>query len=256
MTSSACIFWKAKLLRVFWQASAPRLRSLLAELRGNRDRCAYSGSSRGCLSKCWTGRSSPHNGCVAATKTRRATTFWSLLAWFLLQPGLAFASGMTFSGALERVGNGSLSIRLADRRVIDAALPNRSGLDSGAVAAQYRVGDQLEIACQPIQPVWEQETARHQYLEVTAIRLIRRPSPEELSTLFGGVPFREGENLLQRPEASLPMPSQGPDANDPGGQELARARKVNLEFAGNMPNFVADETASTAGHLGISMLRI
>jgi hypothetical protein len=168
---------------------------------------------------------------------------WSWLILCLLPPGHAFAVGITFSGTLERVGNGSLSVRLADRRVIDAALLSRPGLDSGAVAAQYRLGDQLEIACQPIQPLWEQETARYQYLEVIAIRLIRRPSPEELATLFGGVPFREGTNLLERPPAEPPTPSQGPDSNAPGGPELAHARKVNLEYAAHMPNFVADERA-------------
>src|SRR6201999_3450828 len=75
------------------------------------------------------------------------------------------------------------------------------------------------------------------------IRLIRRPIQEELLQLLGGVPFREGKNMLQRPETPPPQPSQGPGAGVPGGAELERARQVNLEYAENMPNFVADEKA-------------
>jgi hypothetical protein len=38
-------------------------------------------------------------------------------------------------------------------------------------------------------------------------------------------------------------PVQVTDLNAPGGRELAHARRINLEYAANMPNFVADETA-------------
>lgn len=111
------------------------------------------------------------------------------------------------------------------------------------MAAQYSVGDQLEVTCKPIQPVWEEATSRYQSLEVTAIRFMRRPSPEELSKILETVPFREGKNLLKRPGAAVDPPIRVDDSNAPGGRELAHARRVNLEYAANMPNFVADETA-------------
>jgi hypothetical protein len=122
-------------------------------------------------------------------------------------------------------------------------LPDTSPLEAAKVAAQYTLGDQVEVTCRSIRPVWEESTSRYQSLEVTAIRLIRRPSPQELSRILEAVPFREGKNLLKRPEAGAPQPIQAADSNAPGGRELAHARQVNLEYAANMPNFVADEKA-------------
>jgi hypothetical protein len=56
------------------------------------------------------------------------------------------------------------------------------------------------------------------------------------------IPFHEGKNLLKRPEAAgRPVPVT--DGNAPGGRLLEQARRVNLEYAANMPNFVADEIA-------------
>ncbi|HEY6341261.1 MAG TPA: hypothetical protein VIY49_07200 [Bryobacteraceae bacterium] len=160
----------------------------------------------------------------------------------VLRPGLGFVTGSSFSGSLERVGNGSISVRLVDHRVIDAMLPNTPPLDATSVVAQYSMGDQVEVTCKPIQPVWEEATSRYQSLQVTAIRLIRRPAPEELSKILAVVPFQEGKNLLKRPVAVSP-PIQIADLKAPGGKELAHARQVNLEYAASMPNFVADETA-------------
>ena len=54
---------------------------------------------------------------------------------------------------------------------------------------------------------------------------------------------REGKNLLQRPAWSASTPSRVADPDAPGSRELEHARRVNLEYAANMPNFVADETA-------------
>jgi hypothetical protein len=179
------------------------------------------------------------------SKAFRMSIWLRLFAPLLvLRPGLGFVTGSSFSGSLERVGNGSISIRLADHRVIDAMLGSVPPLDATSVVAQYSMGDQVEVTCKPIQPVWEEATSRYQSLQVTAIRLIRRPSPEELSKILAVVPFQEGKNLLKRPGASpVSPPIQVADLNAPGGRELAHARLVNLEYAANMPNFVADETA-------------
>lgn len=169
-----------------------------------------------------------------------------LLAAILpLQPGSGLASDGSFSGTLERVGSGSISIRLADRRVIDALLPNTPPLESATVLAKYSLGDTLEVGCKPIRPVWEEGTSKYQSLEVTGIRLIRHPSPQELSKILEAPPFREGKNLLKRPEAAS-QPTQAAvltNLTAPGARELAHARPVNLEYAAHMPNFVADEKA-------------
>jgi hypothetical protein len=175
-----------------------------------------------------------------------------LLASLLpLRPARGFAAGISFTGSLERVGDQSISVKLADRRVIDAMLPNTPALASTAIVAQYHMGDEVEIKCQPIQPVWEADTSRFQSLEITAIRLVRRPPLEEVTSLLEAKP-REGKNLLQRPTVVVSTPNRfhvvpgGNPAADPdaaGSGELEHARQINLEYAANMPNFVADEIA-------------
>jgi hypothetical protein len=168
--------------------------------------------------------------------------WWSLLALLLvLQPGRGFETGISFSGNLERVGDGSISVKLADRRVVDAMLPNTPPLEAKAIAGQYNMGDEVEIRCKPTPPVWEAATSRYQSLEVTAIRLVRRPSPQEVSELLEARP-REGKNLLKRPTESVSEANRVP-ASSPGGRELEHARQINLEYLANMPNFVADEVA-------------
>src|SRR5580693_5074592 len=132
--------------------------------------------------------------------------FWlaALLVW---QPVRGFEAGISFTGGLERVGDQSISIKLADRRVIDAMLPNTPALGASAIAAQYSMGDEVEIGCKPIRPVWEAATSRFQSLEVTAIRFLRRPSPEEVSNLLEARP-REGKNLLLRPRLAVSTPNR------------------------------------------------
>jgi hypothetical protein len=166
----------------------------------------------------------------------------ALWMFFLLPPGRGFEGALSFTGSLERVGDQSISVKLADRRVIDAMLPNKPALESTALAAQYKMGDEVEIECKPIQPVWEAATSRFQSLEITAIHFVRRPSPEEVSRLLEAR-AREGKNLLKRPTVALSTPKLAIDPDAAGVSELEHARRINLEYAENMPNFVADETA-------------
>lgn len=173
----------------------------------------------------------------------RTSIWWSLLAAVALQSGHGFENEAPFSGRLERVGNESVSIRLTDRRVICAMLPGTPPLSPEAIAAQYHVGDQVEITTKPIQPVWEKGTARYQNLEVTMIQLLERPSPEELAKILEGMPFREGENLLERPDSGGSASKRTNVLSGPGSYEFERARRINLDYIANMPNFVADETA-------------
>ena len=169
---------------------------------------------------------------------------WLVLLASLLvsQPGRGFDGDISFTGSLERVGDQSISVKLADRTVIDAMLSNAPALAASAIAAKSSMGDEVEIKCKQIRPVWEAATSRLQSLEVTGMRFLRRPSPEEVSGMLEAKP-REGKNLLQRPVASVFMPKRAGDPDAPGSRELEHARRVNLEYAANMPNFVADETA-------------
>ena len=155
----------------------------------------------------------------------------------VLQPGRGFEADLAFTGSMERVGDRSVSVKLADRRVIDAMLPDTPALAAPAIAALYKMGDEVEIECRPMQPVWEAATSRFQSLEVTMIRFVRHRSPEEVSSMLEAKP-REGKNLLKRPPGAI---SSRPErATDP---QLEHVRLINLEYAAAMPNFVADETA-------------
>jgi hypothetical protein len=149
---------------------------------------------------------------------------------------------ISFTGYLERVGDGSVSVKLADRRVIDAMLPEKPALQAAALAAQYRMGDEVRMECRQIEPVWEADTSRRQSLEVTGIKLLRRPSPAEVAG-FLEARAREGKNLLQRPASTARKLERSSASETPGGTEWEHARKVNLAYAEDMPNFVADEIA-------------
>jgi hypothetical protein len=146
----------------------------------------------------------------------RPLSVWLLVVLFLSVLGSVSATDVSFSGSLIRLGSSSISVRLQDRRIIDAMLP-----DFAAVSGKYNVGDEVEITCKPVHPVFEKSTSRYQSLEVTSMRLLRRPSFEE------------------RSEMSQPRTAE----SSGGGEALEHAREVNLRYLANMPNFVADETA-------------
>ncbi len=173
---------------------------------------------------------------------RKGSWLLVLASLLALPAGRGFQGSLSFTGGLERVGDQSISVKLPDRRVIDAMLPNAPPLASPAVAAQYKMGDQVEITCKPIPPVWEAATSRFQSLEVTAMRFVRRPAPEEVLGMLEAK-SREGKNLLQRPAVPVTAPDRAADSGAPGGRKLEHARSVNLDYAANMPNFVADEIA-------------
>ena len=164
----------------------------------------------------------------------------------LFMPCCGFASDIVFSGSLERVGHESISVRLADRRVIDTRLPNESNLAAATIVAEYSFGDQVQITCKPIQPVWEEAASRYQSLELTKLRFVRRPSADELSNMLEFPPWLVGENLLSRPGGAGSVPKRGTKADGPDGaarRKLEHAREINLDSASSLPNFVADETA-------------
>jgi len=57
----------------------------------------------------------------------------------ILEPGRGFQEGLSFTGGLERVGDQSISIKLADRRVIDAMLPNAQALQASTICCRIRL---------------------------------------------------------------------------------------------------------------------
>jgi hypothetical protein len=165
---------------------------------------------------------------------------------FLFHSCLALAADVIFSGSLERVGHESISVRLDDRRVIDARLPkNASRFSAATIAARYNMGDQVQITGKPIPQVWEEETSRYQFLELTKLIFLRPSSPAELSAILEIPKAREEVNLLTRPKAPPnTAPTDARESSDSATQrELEHAREVNLQYAASMPNFVADETA-------------
>jgi hypothetical protein len=179
----------------------------------------------------------------------------------LFQPCGGLAADLIFSGGLQRVGQESISVRLADGRLIDARVPNRSGLAPWTIASHYSIGDQVQITCQQIEPVWEEAASRYQYLELAKLRLLRPPSAEELSQILATRPWRGGANLLSRPSAADAAPNlrrADPRGTAAGGPDpvaqakLEHVREVNLAYASNMPNFVADETAKRYARRGNS----
>jgi hypothetical protein len=133
------------------------------------------------------------------------------------------AAELDFSGSLVRLGKSSISVKLTDGRVIDAMLPHTAG------AGAYEVGNEVEITCKRIRPQWEEDTARYQFLEVTNIRVLGN--------------MRIVESFADPPLAQQEANSAAAGSGSTPDSKLEQARKVNLAYAANLPNFVADETA-------------
>ena len=70
----------------------------------------------------------------------RAAHHGFLFLCLLLCPALGIGAGLSFTGSLERVGEQSISVKLAGRTVIDAMARNAPEL-----ANQYRFGDEVSI---------------------------------------------------------------------------------------------------------------
>lgn len=149
--------------------------------------------------------------------------YCALLLLFSL-PGSA--ADRVFSGSLERVIHGSISIRMADDLVVDAVLP-------AGIAVPYGAADQVEITCAPMKTVYDAQAGLHYHLLVKSLRLVRTATPRERAEVMALLSWQPGENLLYRP---APVAPQSPS-------EFERVRQVNLEYLSKMPNFMADETA-------------
>ncbi len=152
--------------------------------------------------------------------------------------GNALAADVTLSGALERLLDGSIFIRLADDRLIDARLPPSTDLSARSIAAHYRLADQVRITCHPIPAVYDRPLALHQLLELKKLKFLRPATPEELALVMARLSRQRGANRLKGAAASPPSVTPAEAA-----ALLEHVRKVNLDFAASLPNFVADEIA-------------
>src|SRR5580698_1141172 len=175
---------------------------------------------------------------------------WALLAPIFLS-ATAFAADMKFAGSLELLGRQSISIRLASHLSVDARLPNTASLSAAKIAAQYRLGDHVEIVCKEIDPLLEESVGHLLFIELTKIRFVRTASSDELARAFRLPAWREPLNLLLPPDVRVPAPT-AVKMNDPppdltpaeleAHAKFERAREVNLNYIAHLPNFVADET--------------
>jgi hypothetical protein len=118
------------------------------------------------------------------------------------------------------------------------------------LAAKYKVGDQVEITCQTIPVVPDAENETRLSMEVVQFRYVREPTRDELAGAVASRAWREAGNLL-KPPVRKPSDPAIPEGRSVIGTEeqrqaLERARAVNLKYIANLPNFIADETATVA----------
>lgn len=157
-----------------------------------------------------------------------------------LVPRVAVAGDLTFTGSLRFVTNTFLTVRLDDGRVIDARLPKTGPLAAPAIVGQYKLADQVRIACKRISGELDTSVDRYHLLELTQLHFLRPPTPEEVARVEASISWQNGEDLL-KPSTVLPAKHDTPKRPEPDGFE--RVREVNLARIQTMPNFVADELA-------------
>src|SRR5579863_828261 len=129
----------------------------------------------------------------------------------LVLPVSGLAGDFEFTGGLERVTPESVLIRLAGGDRIDAKLPKTGTLAAETISARFKLADEVHITCKPM--------GQDKCADLKGIQFLRPPTPRERFLVLGS-----------------PKPAADPP-------ELEHARKVNLDRAANMPNFVADEIA-------------
>jgi len=102
---------------------------------------------------------------IAACKSGGSTRYLSAtrarlevsLVSFLLLAGAALAapSEIAFSGELQRVTTESISIRLADGRIVELRnIAAQGDLSSRNLAKKYTVGDRVELTCVAIKGIY------------------------------------------------------------------------------------------------------
>ncbi len=148
--------------------------------------------------------------------------------------------GAIFSGTLERVRKGSVTIRLANGLLVDTALPQSADLTAAAIAARYHLADQVQIECALTKGTYDPEAALHLHLVLKNIRLVRGATNREQAQESDRLSWRTGDNLLHVP---APTGSIGVSPAEAAMADFERVRKVNLDHLSKRLNFVADEIA-------------
>ena len=170
-----------------------------------------------------------------------------MLARFLTRvtcAGLALSAGcqgadLVFSGNLRFVAETFVNVRLDDGLVIDARLPKKGPLAADSIVGQYKIADQVEIACKRVSGGLDPSVDYSHSLELTRIRLLRAPTPDEVKKTNASLSWKIGENLLKAPSVA---PAPKPPA-PPVPKEFEQIRDVNLEYISKLPSFIADELA-------------
>jgi hypothetical protein len=185
-----------------------------------------------------------------STKRLRAGV-WPVAAWLLAGAALGARSEVTFSGELQRVTAVSISVRLADGRIIEARDAATHGdLSPATLARLYTIGDRVEITCAPIGGSYAALLGRRLDLELKKLKLIRNPSREERTHALASKAWRQSPNLLQVADEE-PAQADGGAADEPKNvpdpewpARLKQIRSRIVKFVSQMPNFVADEVAT------------
>lgn len=175
----------------------------------------------------------------------RSPSRFVVIASSLLLAGVADGALtiQVFSGALERVTEVSVSIRLDDGRIIESRdTATRGDLAPHNLAGRYSVGDRVEIACVSIKGVYESVLGRRMFLELKRVKSLGKPSAGERQVALTSKAWRQPPNLL----AEGPAPEVGTNQPAPDAEWQARLDQIRsrvLAFVAAMPNFVADEVA-------------
>jgi hypothetical protein len=149
------------------------------------------------------------------------------------------AADLTYTGNLRLVTRTFIHLRLADGRLIDAKLPKTGTLAADAIAAQYKVADQVQITLKPISGELDLTVDLYHFLELKQIRLVRAPTPDEVLQVNTSLWGDRGENLL-KPSSVAPSPKPPAPAI---AKEFEQIRDVNLDYISRLPSFIADEVA-------------
>jgi len=121
----------------------------------------------------------------------------------------------------------SITILRTDGTLVDARIPATGDLAAETIATRYNLADQVQLTRKP-------------NLELKSLRRLWQASESELAEVVASLAWRREENLLK----VLASPAQTiGNSLEMGQAELETARRVSLNRAANLPNFVADETA-------------
>ena len=148
--------------------------------------------------------------------------------------------GAVFSGALARVGKDSITLRLSDGLRVDVALDPSGDLTAPAIAARYRLADQVRIECAHTKPMYDSEATLHLHLALRNIELVRAATSREQAQQAAIPSWGWEKNLLQIPPG---VKSASAASVESAMADLERVRKVSLDRVSKRPNFVADEIA-------------